>query len=38
MSEAITYVLSLDVTEDGVGLGVADTGNLEGDVVGRAGL
>lgn len=33
-----THELSLDIAEDGVRLGVADSGHLEGDVVGRAGL
>jgi hypothetical protein len=31
-------VLALDVTSDGVGLGVAGSSDLEGDVVGSAGL
>lgn len=31
-------VLALDVTVDGVGLGIAGSGDLERDVVGRAGL
>jgi len=32
------YVLALDVTSDGVRLGVAGSSDLEGDVVGSAGL